>query len=168
MRARRTGLVPATLSANLEATSSSWEPQTVVVAPPFALQIVDTTCATDGVYWFCKDCERPTSEDYAQHMLQKHLYLTRGELPAPLTAADLLHAVRKAPSPAVTAYTMETPLYREANKAMREWQTDPAAFEPWRPFSFLVDYELRLLPRFEGSVYRAIDFQVRWAPPHGE
>jgi hypothetical protein len=27
-----------------------------------AMQIVDTTCATDGVYWFCKDCERPTSE----------------------------------------------------------------------------------------------------------
>lgn len=58
---------------------------------------------------------------------------------------------------------METPVYLQLNKTSREMGQvatgGPERFEPWKPFARLLNDELQSLPKFEGMVYRAIDFK---------
>jgi hypothetical protein len=51
---------------------------------------------------------------------------------------------------------METPVpyYKSVNAAMREGKDDD--FAPHKPFVHYLDQQLRALPEFDGSVYRAI------------
>ena len=82
--------------------------------------------------------------------------------PEPLRTEHLLEAVkaRDSPCPACTAYSLDSPLYSAANRAMREWDRAPEAFETWRGFAALLDAELQQLDRFVGPAYRAIDFRL--------
>ena len=72
-------------------------------------------------------------------------------LPPPLGLQDVLSLISDATHPAVTVYLA-------SNQTMRQWAQDPAAFEKWGPFAYLLDHGLLLLPWFEGDIYRAIDF----------
>ena len=107
-------------------------------------------------YWMCQRCARPTSEDHAEHMSQKHPEAGLGDPVEPLHVNDLLGLAQASGKPAVTVYSAESPIFRASNQAMREWGGDRAAFDRWRAFAYLLDCELRELPRFEGIVYRAM------------
>ena len=110
-------------------------------------------------FWMCKHCGRPTSEVYASHMSEKHPEAVADRV-APLHLNDLLSLVRNSAMPAITLYSGETPLYRASNRAMRQWLKDKTPFAKWRSFAYLLDCELRALPRFEGNVYRAVPSRV--------
>ena len=128
-----------------------------------ALQGIDLSTEAEELgmeFWMCPDCERPTSEDYATHYSQKHRSVACGCRPPLLTTAEVLQFVDHRAAPATTSYTLESAIYRRANKAMREFQKDPAQFDLWRSYSFVLHQELQQLQRCEGSVYRAIDFRV--------
>ena len=111
-------------------------------------------------YWMCPQCGQPTSEDVAEHMRHKHCATEPRGLPESLQVQHLLDLVQDAPRPAITVYSSESPIYRASNRAMRQWQTDSTAFQKWRTFAYLLHRELQLLPRFEGSVYRAVPRRV--------
>ena len=128
-----------------------------------ALQDIDFAAEAKGLglaYWMCTHCERPTSENYAEHMSQKHPWIMPGDPPESLRVEVLLSIVQDTRRPAITAYSAESPVYRASNRAVRQWRQDKTAFQKWRRFAHLLDCELRLLPRFVGSVYRAVPRRV--------
>ena len=107
-------------------------------------------------------CQQPTSESYEEHVCGKHAAFPPEAPFRPLSMAEVLDLVQslRPKLPATAVYTMESPVYLASNKAMRGWAQDKASFRKWRSFGYLLDHELRLLPSFEGVVYRAVDFRV--------
>ena len=125
------------------------------------LDLVAEASELETEFWMCYECGRPTSEDYEQHLWEKHGKRVDPGYPAPpLTTEVVLQLLEQRRLPATTAYTLESPIYRKANQAMRQFQKNRAGFDVWRPFAYSLHQELQQLPRFEGDVYRAIDFRV--------
>ena len=125
------------------------------------------------LFWMCDECERPTSDEPAEHMWQKHrsvhwhMWQKVGALPPPVRMQQVLEladrlAERHQKRAALLLHTMETPIYLASNKAMREWNLPhgPEAYKPWQPYAHLLDQELLLMDRFEGSVYRGVHFRL--------
>ena len=128
-----------------------------------SLQLDLPALATDtgAFYWFCPHCRRPSSDPYHAHMAQEHPHAPSSDSPPPaLQAADVLRRADGEPKPLCTIYTMETPIFRLSNKAMREWEGNPQGLDPWRPYCYLLDRQLRHLPHFRGTVYRALDCRL--------
>ena len=146
---------------------------------------------TGLTYWVCPHCQRSTSDERAEHFQTKHPLLDLASAlaePVQLTTKKYLvrEAERLAQSrvptgpegspvattrrhPCIAAFTMETPVYRLLNRTSRQVNQQPrgaSEFEPWKPFARLLHEELQSLPKFEGNVYRAIDFKPpsSWFP----
>ena len=107
-------------------------------------------------YWMCQHCGRPTSEEYAEHMSKIHPQAALEQAPRPLHLNDMIRLVQATKKPATTVYSAESPIYRASNRATRHGREDRATFHKWRAYAYLLDCELRELPRFEGMVYRAV------------
>eukprot|EP00667_Euglena_gracilis_P004026 EG_transcript_4044 len=111
-------------------------------------------------HWMCPRCKRPTSDDYLEHLQLRHPGMSSIQvLPASLTAEDVARCLeeRSSMAPACMLYTMETPLYRASNKAMREWGVSPEAFAPFQGFAMRLDSELKGMEEYVGYAYRAVD-----------
>ena len=76
------------------------------------------------------------------------------------TPVQVLALAKDQPYGACTVYSMETPIYWMSNRSMREWKDNPAPFESWKMFAYLLDFELRSLDTFVGNTYRAVNFRV--------
>eukprot|EP00667_Euglena_gracilis_P007311 EG_transcript_7381 len=136
-----------------------------VPALPDALKGIDMATWGGENHWPCELCNRPTNDPYEEHMAVRHptapLQVPR---PKALTLDDVFSCLEAHPSPfpAITVYTMETPIYRAANMAMREWARRPELFQTWRGFSAALNFELLRADRFKGNVFRFVD---RLMPP---
>jgi hypothetical protein len=81
-------------------------------------------------------------------MMTKHPKLAMDEC-QPLDTNDMLKWLTDQDyhtTPAVTLYTMETPIYLESNKTMREWNKCKEPFLPWQGFAYLLNHELQPHP----------------------
>eukprot|EP00667_Euglena_gracilis_P000474 EG_transcript_473 len=126
-----------------------------------ALANIDLEALGVEEYWMCMECGRPSSDPFFDHMRLRHSQVGIPH-PLPLCMEDVLHCLNRvqSPYPACTLYSMETPLYKCMNMAMREWDCRPSAFLPWQDFATLLDFELQQIECYTGSVFRAIDFAV--------
>ena len=123
------------------------------------IDLVDEARALGVHYWMCRRCGRPTSEEYADHIIRRHPEVEPGEPVEPLHMSDMVSLVQSAKKPATTVYSAESPVYWASNRATRRWGEDKTAFHKWRAYAYLLDCELRELPRFEGIVYRAVPYR---------
>eukprot|EP00667_Euglena_gracilis_P000608 EG_transcript_608 len=132
-----------------------------IVALDEALAPIDLASLGVADYWMCAECGRPSSDLFHDHMQQRHS-VRAASAPPPLCMDDVTRCLDRAasPFPACTLYSMETPLYKCLNRAMREWDRHPAAFQPWQDFAALLDFELQQIECHTGSAFRAIDFPV--------
>eukprot|EP00906_Rhabdomonas_costata_P035617 RCo050039 len=142
-----------------------------------ALECVDWAQAlaqTGLQFWVCPHCARSTSDEPTEHFQTKHPLL---DLPTALaqprqpttkeyvvSETERLSRQRAAGlkgCPGITCFTMETPVYRLMNRASREVGKPGGreVFETWKPFATLLYSELQGLPKFQGMVYRAVDFK---------
>ena len=84
---------------------------------------------TGATFWVCPHCNRSTSDDRKEHMEVKHpLVDLRAALAESIVLTTKEYVLEKAERiaatgggcPGITAFTMETPVYRLLNKASRE------------------------------------------------
>ena len=130
--------------------------KTTLAASLEGIDLVNEAGELGMQFWMCKCCRRPTSEEYAEHMSKKHPEARPEGTVEPLRVSDMLRLVQTAKNPATALYSAESPIFRASNQAMRQWREDSTAFHKWRAFAYLLDCELRELPRLEGIVYRAV------------
>ena len=123
-------------------------------------------------YWVCPHCQRSTSDERTEHFQTMHPLLDlAAALAEPVRLATKEYVIAEAERitggmekkgyPCIATFTMETPLYRVLNQSSREVKKPGGGprFEPWKPFARMLHEELQSLPKFEGVVFRAIDFK---------